>query len=145
MISMKKGTASLSLISLRIWNTGLEVTTEAPIELQHALAKLHLKKRCATVSDFLLMQRSQVYESSSTSCLWSRSRVLSLSLSRSQKNTLCFIWHFENLFLMQRSQVYESSSTSCLWSRSRVLSLPLSRSQKNTLCFIWHFENLFLF
>jgi hypothetical protein len=50
-ISMKKGRLRSLLILLIIEVTSLVVGTVIPIEAQHALVKLHLKKRCAQVSD----------------------------------------------------------------------------------------------
>jgi hypothetical protein len=50
MTAMKKGTFKRSLICLMICRTGLVVTTDTPIGSQQAFTKLHLRKRCATVS-----------------------------------------------------------------------------------------------
>jgi hypothetical protein len=50
-ISIKKGRLRSLLILLIIEVTGLVVGTVIPIEARHALAKLHLKKRCAQVSN----------------------------------------------------------------------------------------------
>jgi hypothetical protein len=51
MISMKKGKLRSLLILLMIDKTGLDVGTLIPIEAQQAFAKLHLKIRCAEVSN----------------------------------------------------------------------------------------------
>jgi hypothetical protein len=51
MISMKKGRLRSLLILLMIEITGLVVGTLIPIEAQQAFAKLHLKIRCAEVSN----------------------------------------------------------------------------------------------
>jgi hypothetical protein len=51
MISMKKGRLRSLLILLIIEVTGLVVGILIPIEAQHAFAKLHLKIRCAEVSN----------------------------------------------------------------------------------------------
>jgi hypothetical protein len=59
-MSMEKGTSSFLLMLSMIWVTDLVVTTEIPTEYQHALAKLHLRKRCAADFNFCKMQRSQV-------------------------------------------------------------------------------------
>lgn len=59
------------------------------------MIKLHLGKRWVTVCNLWRMQSPHTYESRAMFSLLNRSLVLSQSLRSSQKNTLCFIWHFD--------------------------------------------------
>jgi hypothetical protein len=85
MISIAKGTDSLSLMFLKMWGTGLVETKVIPRELHQALAKLHRRKRWAPLSNLCKMQRSQVKESRAMFFLFSRSLVVSLSFKSNQR------------------------------------------------------------
>lgn len=87
-----------------ICRSGLVDGNMTPMDAQQALAKFHLRKKkdmgIVAVSSLCKMQRSHVF------FLVSRSVVFTRSLSsKSQKKTLCFIWHLERLLCFFASDV----------------------------------------
>jgi hypothetical protein len=94
-VSSFHGTCQRLLILRMVLIKSVEHGGEILIKDQHLLAKLHLKKRWVTVSSACRIQLSQVYESSSIAHFLRSARVFNLSLSKSQKKTLCLGWHFD--------------------------------------------------
>jgi hypothetical protein len=93
-VSSFHGTCQRLLILRMMLIKSAERGVEILIKDQHLLAKLHLKKRWVTVSSACRIQLSQMYESSSIARCLRSARVFNLSLSKSQKKTLCLGWHF---------------------------------------------------
>jgi hypothetical protein len=91
MISIAKATPRDLLILLIALIGGSQEGTLTPICAQQFLAKLHLKNRCPRLSFLCSMHNSQTYESRCMCFLLRSPLVFNLSLSKSQKNTLCFI------------------------------------------------------
>jgi hypothetical protein len=89
-MSIEKGSFSCLLMCLVACSGLSHDGTFIPIRLQQFLAKEHLKKRCLKVTSRCSKHSSQSKESRVMFFLRSMPLVLSLFLSRSQKNTLCF-------------------------------------------------------
>ena len=63
-----------------------------PMNYQHCFANSHCKKRWWTDSSVPMSQRTQLYDGRNMFFLFWIFLVLNLSLSNSQKNTMCFGW-----------------------------------------------------
>jgi hypothetical protein len=75
---------------LHIWG----VRCRNSMQLPTSLSKVTLQEKMGVVSSLYSMQFSQVYESIGMFLFLSIDLVFNLSIKNSQKNTLCFGWHF---------------------------------------------------
>lgn len=76
---------------LHIWG----VRCPNSMQLPTSLSKVTLQEKMGVVSSLYSMQFSQVYESIGMFLFLSIDLVFNLSIKNSQKNTLCFGWHFD--------------------------------------------------